>query len=123
MLPPLQPEYDINGDLVRQIYFTSSLMNERSGETSSNEKLDEEKAVVRIVLFPLVIKKGDDAGEGDVEVVICPAQVIVAPAGKDNHVSKMMDVSCMSPDDQQLVHSTASSEAPPSPVLDISNMI
>ncbi|KAJ5379379.1 hypothetical protein N7509_012498 [Penicillium cosmopolitanum] len=118
-----KPEYDTNGDLVRQVYFTATLMNERSGETPSNEKLEEEKAVVRIVLFPLVIKRGDDAGEGDDEFVVCPAQVIVAPTGKDNQASEMTDGSCMSPDDQRSVHSTASSEAPPSPVMDTSNMI
>ena len=37
MLPPLQPEYDTNGDLARKVYFNASLMNERSGETTSSE--------------------------------------------------------------------------------------
>merc|ERR1712230_25395 len=62
MLPPLQPEYDANGELEGQ------------------------KAVVRIVLFPLVVKKGDDSGEGDEEIVVCPAQVLVAKPKKSVRV-------------------------------------
>jgi len=77
MLPPLQPEYDIHGDLARKVYFNASLMNERSGETTSNEALENSQAVVRMVLFPLVVKKGDDDGYGDEEIVVCPAQVLV----------------------------------------------
>lgn len=77
MLPPLQPEYDTNGDLVRKVHFNASLMNERSGMFSSNEELEESHAVVKIVLFPLVVKKGDEVGEGEEEIVVCPAQVLV----------------------------------------------
>ncbi|KAL2064896.1 hypothetical protein VTL71DRAFT_4036 [Oculimacula yallundae] len=82
MLPPLQPEYDANGDLASKVSFNAALMNERSGDTVSNEDLENQKAVVRIVLFPLVVKKGDDSGEGDEEIVVCPAQVLVAKPKK-----------------------------------------
>ena len=82
MLPPLSPEYDTNGDLARKVYFNASLMNERSGETTSNEELEREQAVVRMVLFPLVVKKGDDDGVGDDEIVVCPAQVLIAKPDK-----------------------------------------
>jgi len=78
MLPPLQPEYDANGDLAHKFPFQAALMNERSGDTISNEDLENQGAVVRVVLFPLVVKKGDDRGEGDEEIVVCPAQVLVA---------------------------------------------
>ncbi|KAF2863900.1 hypothetical protein K470DRAFT_209761 [Piedraia hortae CBS 480.64] len=77
MLPPLQPEYDTNGELVRFVHFNAALMNERSGAFSSNQELQKSRAVVKVVLFPLVVKKGDDSGEGDEEIVICPAQVLV----------------------------------------------
>ena len=72
MLPPLQPEFNTHGDLARNVYFNANLMNERSGATISNEALEEEGAAVRMVLFPLVVKKG----EGDEEIVVCPAQVL-----------------------------------------------
>ena len=87
MLPPLQPEYDTNGDLARKVYFSALTMNERSGQTSSNEALQEQRAVVRMVLFPLVVKNEDD----DEQIVVCPAQVLVADAtrgkGKSARVS------------------------------------
>lgn len=78
MLPPLQPEYDANGDLVQTVAFNASLMNERSGDSVSNEELEAQGAIVRTVLFPLVVKKGEDNGVGDEEIVVCPAQVLVA---------------------------------------------
>lgn len=117
MLPPLQPEYDTNGDLARQVYFNASLMNERSGQTTSNEDLESQQAVVRIVLFPLVVKKGNDVGEGDDEVVVCPAQVLVARPGKDKKVARMFSGDRMSMDASKSVYSVAPS------VMDTSNMI
>ncbi|KAK3694988.1 hypothetical protein B0T22DRAFT_372198 [Podospora appendiculata] len=79
MLPPLQPEYDESGELTDTVAFNAALMNERSGDaTVSNEMLERAGATVRIVLFPLVVRKGDDVGKGEDEVVVCPAQVLVA---------------------------------------------
>jgi hypothetical protein len=86
MLPPLQPEYDANGELAQQVHFNAALMNERSGDTASNEELEAQQAVVRVVLFPLVVKRGDDSGEGDEEIVVCPAQVLVAKPKSGKHV-------------------------------------
>jgi len=85
MLPPLLPEYDQNGDLMHKVHFNASLMNERSGMFSSNEELEHSRSVVKIVLFPLVVKKGDEVGEGDEEIVVCPAQVLVQ---NDNNKGK-----------------------------------
>lgn len=79
MLPPLQPEYDADGELADTVTFNAALMNERSADKSvTNEVFEAQKAVVRIVLFPLVVKKGDDGGNNDDEIVVCPAQVLVA---------------------------------------------
>lgn len=80
MLPPLQPEYDADGELAATVQFNASMMNERSGSSSSitNDELEAQGAVVRVVLFPLVVKKGDDDGRGDEEIVVCPAQVLIA---------------------------------------------
>jgi myosin heavy subunit len=92
MLPPLQPEYDTNGDLARKVYFNAALMNERSGDTSSNDALEAQHAVVRMVLFPLVVKRGDDSGIGDEEIVVCPAQVLTAKPGKEKKTVRVMSV-------------------------------
>lgn len=118
VLPPLQPEYDTNGDLARYIYFNAALMNERSGETTSNEALEANQAVVRIVLFPLVVKKGSDNGEGDVEDVVCPAQVLIAKPAKDKKVVRIQSGDRMSIDGgNRSVHSFAPSS------MDIGNVI
>jgi hypothetical protein len=91
MLPPLKPEYDINGDLVQKVNFNAALMNERSGEFTSNEELEDRAATVKLVLFPLVVKKGDELGEGEDEIVVCPAQVLVAkPANPNKKVVRVM---------------------------------
>jgi hypothetical protein len=90
MLPPLRPEYDSNGDLVRKVYFNALTMNERSGDAGvSNEDLEDQQAVVRIVLFPLVVKKGDQIGAGEEEIVVCPAQVLVAKPSKEKQVTRV----------------------------------
>lgn len=91
MLPPLQPEYDAHiGMLTRKVYFNASLMNERSGDTQLNEELERRSAVVAMVLFPLVVKKGDDRGDSEEEVVVCPAQVLVAKPGKDKKLVRVI---------------------------------
>ncbi|KAH6843163.1 hypothetical protein B0I37DRAFT_383878 [Chaetomium sp. MPI-CAGE-AT-0009] len=74
MLPPLQPEYDDAGELVEAVAFNAELMAQPGGEREGAD-LEREGAVVRVVLFPLVIQKGDS---GD-EVVVFPAQVLVQP--------------------------------------------
>jgi hypothetical protein len=82
MLPPLQPEYDDTGELTETVSFNAALMNERSDSGTSNEDWEAAHSIVRIVLFPLVVKKGDDSGVGDDEVVVSPAQVLVAKPEK-----------------------------------------
>lgn len=91
MLPPLQPEYDADGELAATVQFNASMMNERSGSSSSNEDLEAQGAVVRVVLFPLVVKKGDDEGAGDDEIVVCPAQVLVARDKGKRHFTPSSD--------------------------------
>jgi len=89
MLPPLQPEYDANGDLADTVVFNAALMAERGAGGAaapahqSPDELEASGAVVRVVLFPLVVRKGDDEGEGDEEIVVCPAQVLVARPARD----------------------------------------
>jgi hypothetical protein len=79
MLPPLQPEYDADGELAATVPFDAAMMNERSGSAGMpNEDLEAQGAVVRAVLFPLVVKRGDDEGCGEDKIVVCPAQVLIA---------------------------------------------
>lgn len=117
MLPPLQPEYTPSGELARKVHFNAALMNERSGETTSNEELEEQQAVVRMVLFPLVVKKGSDDGEGDEEIVVCPAQVLVARPGRDRKMVRVLSGDRMSID-----QGNRSMQSFPS-AMDSSNMI
>lgn len=114
MLPPLQPEYDTNGDLVAKVTFNASLMNERSGETTSNDELEARGAIVKMVLFPLVVKKGDDFGEGEDEIVVCPAQVLVAKP-RDKKVVRVLSGAMSSHQ-----RSSLSLAAPESSVMDLS---
>jgi len=82
MLPLPQPEYDRNGDLAKKVHFHSPLMEARGGNSVSNEELHAQQATVRLMLFPLVVKRGDDNGVGNEETVIFPAQVLVAAPGR-----------------------------------------
>lgn len=66
MLPPLQPAR-----------FDAARMHERSGLVSDGV-LEQQGAVVRFVLFPLMVRK-----DGDDEVVVYPAQVLVARASSE----------------------------------------
>ncbi|KAK3328940.1 hypothetical protein B0H66DRAFT_7343 [Apodospora peruviana] len=98
MLPPLQPQYDDNGELSETLPFNAALMNERSTFTGKaddesdnqerNEELEANGAVVRVVLFPLVVRKGDDLGQGEDEIVVCPAQVLVANPRRESWKGK-----------------------------------
>jgi hypothetical protein len=122
MLPPLQPEYDTNGDLLAKVTFNASLMNERSGRETSNDELETRGAIVKIVLFPLVVKKGDDFGEGEDEIVVCPAQVLVQRP-RDKKVVRMLSgaMSIDRPDSRASRMTTASrmtSVVPESSIMD-----
>ncbi|KAK0726746.1 hypothetical protein B0T26DRAFT_691595 [Lasiosphaeria miniovina] len=80
MLPPLRPEYDDTGELVEVVSFNAALMSQLGRQRKMEDlELEHEGAVVRIVLFPLVVRKGDQEGEGEDEVVVRPAQVLVQP--------------------------------------------
>lgn len=92
MLPPLQPEYDADGELAATVQFNASMMNDRSAQKDrTNEEIEADNSIVRVVLFPLVVKKGDDVGVGDDEIVVCPAQVLVAREGGRRHVTPSSD--------------------------------
>ncbi|KAI9725118.1 MAG: hypothetical protein M1828_003460 [Chrysothrix sp. TS-e1954] len=124
MLPPFQPEFDLNGDLKRRIYFNASLMNERSENAEdmlSADELEETSAVVRLVLFPLVVKKGEDDGESGEEIVICPAQVVVA--GAMNPPRKGRSTSGMSGGAMSVGGSGGGERSANASMLDVNDMV
>lgn len=98
MLPPLQPVYDDAGELAERVVFNAALMQaRREGQQPggaeaagpSGEELEARGATVRVVLFPLVVRKGDDEGRGEEELVVHPAQVLVA--GEDDEAGDAGD--------------------------------
>lgn len=94
MLPPLEPKYDADGELVETVTFNASLMNERSVDRSeTDEELEAQAATVRTVLFPLVVRRGDEDGIGDEEVVVCRAQVLVARSRRKSRGVTPSDIS------------------------------
>lgn len=115
MLPPLVPQYDSDGNISRKVHFNASLMNERSGATTSNnEELEEQQAIVQMILFPLVVQKGNDEGVGDEEIVVFPAQAIVSQPWKDKTVRGL--------DPNQIPAASRSSVSVPS-TIDADSMI
>ena len=67
-----------------------------------------------------MVKKGNDAGEGDDEIVVCPAQVLVAKAdNKDKQKGRVVSGDRMSIDqgNNRSVHSFAPSS------MDMQNVI
>ena len=83
MLPPLQPEYNLQGDLETMAYFNAVSMNERSGRYTDPKALENNHAVVRLVLFPLVVKQE----EGNEQEIIYQAQALIA-GGDDSSNTK-----------------------------------
>ena len=83
MLPPPEPDFDPQtGDIRNRLHFNATSMNERSGTSTSNEELEEQGAWLRMVLFPLVVKITHEEDN----IVVCPAQVHVAPMKKGKTV-------------------------------------
>jgi len=81
MLPPLQPEYNDDGDLIEPFFFDAGMMSdaaEAEADIISRDELQKQAAVVRMVLFPAVVKRGDDVGGGEQDKVIVRAEVLVA---------------------------------------------
>ncbi|KAF3928307.1 hypothetical protein AA313_de0209249 [Arthrobotrys entomopaga] len=77
----------------RPVDFVALRMNNRGNEGLTNDQLEQMGAVVRVVLFPLVTKRGDENGDGyDVETVIAPMQVLVSKPPTSRNSSKRVKV-------------------------------
>lgn len=78
MKRPPRPEYDDNGDVTNTIHFRASVMQNRGAELASGEELEAEGATVKMILFPQVIRRGNEYGENyDTEVTVLPMQVLI----------------------------------------------
>ncbi|KAK6340503.1 hypothetical protein TWF696_008829 [Orbilia brochopaga] len=73
----------------KPVEFVALRMNNRGNEGLTNQQLENMGATVRVVLFPLVTKRGDENGDGyDVETVIAPMQVLVSKGSSGENSPK-----------------------------------
>jgi len=91
MLKPPSPAVDANGEEVARVMFDAATMADAGGASTltSTSEHAERAAVVKLILFPLVVRR-DEGGD----VVIYPAQVVVAKAASKRlvRVVSHMDV-------------------------------
>ena len=73
---PILSELEANREILTPILPTAIPVNQCSIVYSLDDKLSAQDAVSHMILFPLVVRKGDEAGYGEEESVIFPAQVI-----------------------------------------------
>lgn len=72
-----QPEYDENG-LAKEIPPKASIMQNCGVASASDETLEVEGATIKLILFPYVIRRGDEYGENYLtETTVIPMQVLV----------------------------------------------
>lgn len=77
MLRAPRPEYDDNGEVSNTVFFSSSRMSALNSDVSSVD-LELEHAAVKSVLFPLVIRRGNEYGEEyEREHIVYKMQVLV----------------------------------------------
>ncbi|KAG0639027.1 hypothetical protein HOY80DRAFT_886942 [Tuber brumale] len=78
MLRPPAPTYDENGDVNNTVPFISSRMANRGSDPATDAELEAEGATVKAILFPMVIRRGDEYGERyERESVVLKMQVLV----------------------------------------------
>lgn len=89
MVPaPPNPVYDNNGDNVSRVQFTRQTMRNRGpsadGSMPREEDLERERALVKLVMFPLVVQIGTQTGESyEEEKMVVPMEVLVARPGEN----------------------------------------
>lgn len=72
-----QFEYDDVGEFVEDVKFNVVFMNDGGQFNFINEEFELMVVIVWVVLFLLVLRKGDDEGRGDDEIVVIFVQVLV----------------------------------------------
>lgn len=72
------PEYDDRGEVINVVPFKASVMQNCETDTASGEEHEAEGATVKIILFPQVVRRGnDDLDDYDNEITVLPMQVLV----------------------------------------------
>jgi hypothetical protein len=73
------PEYDDHGEVSNTVFFRASQMHANNVPDSSDDHdLEAEHATVKCVLFPLIIRRGNEFGEEyESEHIVYPMQVLV----------------------------------------------
>jgi len=80
MLRPPFPEYDDLGEVSNTVYFNAARMKAVNSDASPFD-LEAEHATVKMVLFPPIIRRGNEFGEEyDREHVVCQMQVLITRA-------------------------------------------
>lgn len=78
MLRAPRPEYDDNGEVANSIPFSASRMQNCNHDGSVDADLETEGATLKLVLFPMIIRRGNELGDDyHREVIVSPMQVIV----------------------------------------------
>ncbi|RPB16620.1 hypothetical protein P167DRAFT_263834 [Morchella conica CCBAS932] len=78
MKRPPRPDYDDQGEVINTVPFVASSMQNRGPEPISAQELEEEGATVKLILFPQVIRRGNEYGENyETETTVLPMQVLV----------------------------------------------
>lgn len=81
-VPPPVPDYDDDGNIASVVRFRAQTMSARGAEPMSNTDLENENALVRLVLFPMLLKRGTDAGDHmELESIVSKMQVLVTRPG------------------------------------------
>ena len=87
-----RPEYDDHGDVCNTIFFSASEMVAINVDVSA-EELEAEHATVRMVIFPLVIRRGNEYGEDyNSQETVYKMRVIVARGNRGSRPSSRNSV-------------------------------
>lgn len=95
MLRAPRPEYDDTGEVSNAIPFSAARMQNCNHDGSVDADLESEGATLKLVLFPMIIRRGNELGEEyHREVIVSPMQVIVnRPQLRSESRSSMRSVS------------------------------
>ena len=98
MLRAPRPEYDDHGEVSNTVFFDSARMHSLGTDSLTDLDLEHENANVKLVLFPLIIRRGNEFGEDyhREEVVSKMAVLVNRPQLRSESRSSMRSTGSMS---------------------------